>query len=185
MLRLAVLLALCLPVAATAATWRIDPETRVAVDVTWQGTTVEVRFTRLSGTIEFDERRIETARARITVSARDVATGLGLIDDLVRSPGYLDAARHPTIVFDLDRLVRTSPQSADVFGSITMRGVTRPTVLSARVLRFGPADGAPQRFEAGFDIEGEIDRTEFGSTGGLPEVPPELKLRMRLVMSST
>lgn len=184
MLRLAVFLALCLPALAAAATWRLDPETRVAVDVGWQGTVVEVRFTRISGTIEFDERRPEAARARITVSTRDVDSGAGVVDALVRSRDYLDAERYPTIVFDLDRLTPTSKETADVLGRITLRGVTRPAAFKARVFRYGPAEDAPERFEAGFDIEGVIDRTEFGSTGGLPEVPPELNIRIRLVMTS-
>ncbi len=183
-LRLALAL-LLVPALAAAATWRLDPQTRVAVDVGWQGATVEVRFTRLSGTIEFDADRPETARARIAVSARDVDTGLGVIDTLVESPGYLDAARYPTIVFELDRLEKTSASTAQIFGRITLREVTRPMVFAARVFRYGPDPANPARFEAGFDLEGEIDRTAFGSTGGLPEVPAALQVRIRLVMTST
>ena len=40
------------------------------------------------------------------------------------------------------------------------------------------------RFEAGFDLSGEIDRTRFGSTGGVPDVAAELPIRIRLLMSS-
>jgi len=183
MLRLVVLL-LLLPAATLAASWQLDPETRVAVDVAWQGRTVEVRFPNLAGEIDFDEAHPERARAAIAVSARDATTGVGVVDALVRSPDYLGAARFPTITFRLDRLVQTSKQTADIFGRITLRGVTRPLAFQAQVVRYGPAKDDPTRFEAGFDLTGRIDRTEFGSTGGVPEVGAELPIRIRLLMRS-
>ena len=74
------------------------------------------------------------------------------------------------MTFRLDRLTPTSKQTAEVAGRLTLRGVTRPIAFEARVIRFGPAADDPDRFEAGFDLAGAIDRTAFGSTGGLPEV---------------
>jgi polyisoprenoid-binding protein YceI len=183
LLRLALLLSL-LPGLAAAAEWRLDPATSISVDVVWRGATVELRFPELDGSIVFDERRPETAKARIVVSARDVETGVGVVDALARSRDYLDAETHPEIAFDLDRLERTSSSTANVFGRMTLRGVTRPVAFEAQVFRYGPAADDPDRFEAGFDISGVIDRTAFGSTGGLPEVAPELPVRIRLLMTS-
>jgi polyisoprenoid-binding protein YceI len=184
-MRLALALAFALlPALAAAAPWRLDPATRVAVDVGWQGRTVEVRFTRFAGSIDFDAADPEAARARIVVSARDVDTGIGLVDALVRSRDYLDAERWPEIVFELDRLRRISSETAEIAGRITLRGVTRPASFAARVIRYGPDPDDPGRFVAGFDVAGAIDRTAFGSTGGLPDVAAELGVRIRLVMSS-
>lgn len=174
----------CLPALAWGAPWRLDPETRVAVDVAWQGSVVEVRFPSLSGLIDFDAERPDTARARIVVSARSAETGVGLADRLVRSRDYLDAERFPEIVFELDRLEQTSRQTADIEGRITLRGVTRPVAFKAQVIRFGPEAEGSARFVAGFDLTGSIDRTAFGSTGGLPEVGAVLPVRIRLVMTS-
>lgn len=185
MLRLLLALALLsLPGTLAAATWRLAPETTVAVDVTWQGSRVEVRFPALSGEIVFDERRPETAAARITVLAASAETGLAPVNALARSEGYLAADRFPTITFVLDRLVQTSRSTADIFGRITFRGVTRPIAFRATVFRYGPAAEDPARFEAGFTLEGEIDRTAFGSTGGLPQVAAVLPIRIRLLMVS-
>ncbi len=181
---LKVLLAFLLLAAApaTARTWSLDASTSVAVDVTWRGSVVEVRFPRLSGQIEFDETRPETARARIVAAANSATTGVGPVDALVRSPDYLGAAAFPEIVFDLERLEQTSKSTADVFGRITFRGVTLPLSLKAEVFRYGPSSSDPERFEAGFDLTGSIDRTLFGSTGGAPEVAAVLPLRIRLLM---
>lgn len=181
MRRFLVLIALCLPSVVVAAPWRLEPDTRVAVDVTWQGAMVEVRFPRLSGWIDFDEVRPEAARASITAHAAEATTGVALVDALVRGRGYLDTVAHPTIVFELDRLTRTSPQTADIEGRLTLRGVTKPVRFAARVTRY---EQAADGFVAGFDIEGVVDRTQFGSTGGLPDVPAELGVRIHLSMRS-
>ena len=181
--RLALVLAL-LPAAAEAAPWRLDPATSIVVDVPWQGSTVAVRFPAPTGTIEFDPDRPETARATVTVSARRATTGVAIVDALVRSADYLGTETWPEMTFRLDRLTPTSKQTAEVAGRLTLRGVTRPVAFDARVIRFGPAAGDPGRFEAGFDLAGSIDRTAFGSTGGLPEVAAVLPIRIRLLMHS-
>lgn len=183
LLRLAAFL-LMFPALASAATWRIDPGTYIIADVLWRGASVAVRFPPPEGTITFDADRPELAKAELTVPARAATTGIGPVDALVRSEGYLDTDRFPRITFNLDRLVRTSSSTADVEGRMTLRGVTRPVSFRARVIRYGPSEADPSRFEAGFDLTGAIDRTEFGSTGGLPEVPARLPIRIRLLMSS-
>jgi polyisoprenoid-binding protein YceI len=184
MLRALTIIALLLPGVAAAVPWTLSPETTVTVEVPWQGRSVPLDFPRIAGEIDFDERRPERASARIAVDARAVETGVGPVNALARSRDFLAAAEHPTIVFVLDRLVRTSPSTAEVYGDITLRGVTRAIAFQAVVLRYGPAKDDPARFEAGFDLTGSIDRTAFGSTGGLPAVPPVLPIRIRLLMTS-
>lgn len=173
-----------LPALAAAAPWRLDPATEVTVDVAWEGRVVPVRFPELSGAIDFDAEHPERARATISVAAGAASTGAAVVDALVRSRDYLDAARYPSITFRLDRLTPVSKTAAEVVGRITLRGVTRPVGFRAEVVRYGPAAGDGGRFEAGFDLEGRIDRTEFGSTGGLPEVAAVLPVHIRLLMSS-
>jgi polyisoprenoid-binding protein YceI len=181
------LLALLLSAAAlpaSAASWRLDPETEVVVDVPWRGSDVAVRFPGLHGDVTFDQDAPETARARIEASAGGAETGVGVVNALIRGPGYLDADAYPVIAFQLDRLRQLSKSTARIEGRLTLRGVTRPLTLDAKVFRYGPDPADPGRFQAGFDLTGSIDRTEFGSTGGLPEVPAEFDLRIRLVMSA-
>jgi polyisoprenoid-binding protein YceI len=184
MLARLLLLLFLMPAAAQAAPWKLDPETQVTVEVPWRGSTVAVRFPTLSGTIDFDEAHPERAKAAITVAAGDAETGVAVVDQLVRSRDYLATDRFPTISFQLDRLTRTSKATADITGRITLRGVTEPIDFKAQVTRYGPAEDDPSRFEAGFDLTGEIDRTAFGSTGGLPDVAAVLPVRIRLLMSS-
>ena len=165
----------CVPLpraAAAAAPWRLDPGPRIAVDVGWQGATVEVRFTRLSrrrssSTSAGPERRGRASPSR----PRRRRPASGVVDALVRSRDYLDAERSPEIVFDLDRLVRTSKETADV---VRRHHHARRDAAGSPSRRGCSATGRPRTRRSasrrGSTSTGEIDRTEFGSTGGLPEV---------------
>jgi polyisoprenoid-binding protein YceI len=184
-LRTTVLILLLIwPLAAGAVPWQIESGTTVSVDVRWRKSLVVVRFPTVTGQIDFNEEHPETAHAAIEVSTENATTGIPPADSLVRSEGYLAAARFPHIRFDLQRLNPTSRNTADIFGTITFRGVTRPIAFLATVILYGPDPNAPERFRAGFDITGRIDRTAFGSEAGLPDVPAELPIRIRLLISS-
>jgi|GEM_PF-6478452 len=185
MVRLFALILCLLPATGWAEKWSLVPgETRVEVDVAYLGNTVTLKFPTLVGDVLFDEAAPEGAKASIAVGTRDVDTGLGLVNNFVKSEDYLDAAAHPQIDFRLDRLVRTSDQTADIFGRMTLRGVTQPVAFKAKVFRYGPTPGAADRFDAGFDLTGSVDRRQFGQTAGLPQVAPILPVRIRLLMRS-
>jgi polyisoprenoid-binding protein YceI len=184
MLRYLLIGFLALPLPAAAAPWKLEPATTVSVDVAWEGRNVTVRFPKLEGQIDFDQAHPERTRATITVASGAATTGVAVVDQLVRSRDYLDTADYPTIGFHLDKLTQTSKQTADVAGRVTLRGVTRPVTFKATVTRYGPSADDPKRFEAGFDLSGSIDRTEFGSSGGLPEVAAVLPVRISLLMAS-
>lgn len=179
----AVLLALALPAFAAAAPWTLDPATSVAARIEWQGKPIAVRFPGLTGEVDFDARRLEGARATLTVPAGAATTGNPVVDAIVRDTDYLDARGHPTITFELDRLTKTSADTADVAGRVTIRGVTRPVALKAKVLAFGPSRTDPGVMTADFAITGEIDRRDFGSTAGAPDLATTLPLDIRLVMT--
>ena len=108
-----------------------------------------------------------------------------MVDALVRSRDYLGADQYPAITFRLDKLTQTSKSTADVDGPDhparrhpAGRASRRRSSATARPTT------TPSRFEAGFDLTGSIDRTAFGSTGGLPDVGAVLPVQIRLLMSS-
>lgn len=184
---LARMLLVCLagmPVAAAADTWRLDPSTTIEAEVEWQGKSVPVRFPGASGDIDFDAAHPDRTKGTITVPAGQATTGVAVVDSLVRSQAYLDADSHPTITFELDKLLQTSKSTAEIDGKISLRGVTKPLAFAATVFAYGPAKDDPERFEAGFNLTGEIDRSEFGSTGGVPGVSTRLPIKIRLLMTS-
>jgi polyisoprenoid-binding protein YceI len=179
---------LLLPIAlsepAAAAPWTLDPTTSVEASIDWQGRPIAVHFPGLSGSVDFDAEHPETARARLAVPAGGATTGNPIVDAIMRGGDYLAAGSYPTISFDLGRLTRTSKDTADVTGSVTFRGVTRPVRLKAKVLAYGPSRNDPGLMRADFAISGEIDRRDFGSTAGVPDISAVMPLDIRLTMTT-
>ena len=68
-------------------------------------------------------------------------------------------------------------------GEIILAG-KRHELSPGALFAYGPAKDDPDRFEAGFDLSGSVDRTAFGSTGGVPEVAAVLPVHIRLLMTS-
>ena len=185
MLRALTLIALLLPLPALAAPWDIVQEhTRVAVDVGYLGSTVTMRFETINGAVDFDARRPERAKANIVVPAAQVETGLGFVNSLVRSKDYLNTRVHPDIRFRLERLEQTSDSTADIYGQMTLLGVTRPMLFKAKLFRYGEAQDGSGRFEAGFNLTGNVDRRSFGNMTGLPQVAAVFPIRIQLLIRS-
>lgn len=92
----------------------------------------------------------------VVIRAASFESGNPQRDGHVRSSDYLDAAAHPEIVFR-GREVSRSAEGAGVRGSLTVRGVTRPTVLT-----LGPVvtDDRCLRVQA----TTSVDRYAFGLT---------------------
>jgi polyisoprenoid-binding protein YceI len=174
------------PGVATAAPWYIDHnESRIQVEVGYIGnTSLKINFPSFGGLVDFDDSRPQNTDATIKVATTDLRTGIGFMDTMVRSEDYLDARNFPDITFQLDKLVQTSKSTADVFGRITMLGTTRPVIFKATVFKYGPSDRNPNVREAGFNLVTEIDRTQFGSTAGMPDVATKLPVRIRLLLTS-
>ena len=183
MIRLVALL-LLLPALASAAPWTLDPATAVSAEIEWKDQPIVVRFPGITGEVDFDAERLEGAHATLAVPAGAATTGNPIVDAMMRSQDYLDAERHPTITFELEELTRTSKQTATVTGKVTLRGVTRPVALDAKVLAFGPVGGDPKRMKADFAITGTLDRAAFGSTAGGADISTKLPLDIRLVITS-
>lgn len=170
------------PLTAHAAPWVVDRDaSQITFKVGYQnGTQLNVVFPDYDATIDFDPRHPENASALIVVHTASVDSRLGPVDSLIRSADYLNSAAFPTITFDLGGLIKTSPSTADLDGEITVRGMTRPIQLKAMVYKFDPFADAPADRVAAFEITGALDRADFGSTAGAPEIATILPIRILL-----
>ena len=121
-----------------------------------------------SGAVDVSEP-LGSSRVRVEVDAASFRTGNVARDGVVRSARFLDAGRHPGLVFVAERM-----DGQVLSGELTVRGTTRPLSFPAEVST--QPDGS-------FTARGavRIDRTEFGVTasrglaGRYLEVSAELR----------
>jgi polyisoprenoid-binding protein YceI len=101
---------------------------------------------------------LEDSTVRATIDAAGFYSGTAARDATVTSATYLDAARHPDIVFASTALGRDADGWV-LAGTLTVRGVTRPVPVRVHELS---TVGSVLRVRA----SARVDRHEFGITAG-------------------
>jgi polyisoprenoid-binding protein YceI len=177
------LLALALPMAmgppaavAQPVVYDFDPERSfVHFEVLHFNTsTTRGRFGPISGAVTMD-RSAGSGELALRVATATVDTGLRFFDARLRQPDFLDSAAQPEAFFVARSFRFDGARLAEVRGEFTLRGVSQP--LSLNALRFACRQD-PQRLRevCGGDFEARLNRSEFGSTFGLPFVGDSVRL---------
>jgi polyisoprenoid-binding protein YceI len=159
-------------------TWSIDP--------VWSSLEFEVRKLGLipikgrvpgfSGTIEGGD----DASIAGTVDATSITTFDETRDGHLQSPDFFDSERYPELSFSSTK-VSTDGDEVRVLGDLTIKGTTKPIELEGKFLGTGPDLAGNERI--GLELEGTIDRTEFGLEWNAPLpgggflLPNDVKLR--------
>lgn len=118
--------------------------------------------------IRVDTRNLARSSADVTADIRDARTGMVFVTQALLSPSVLDAANHPMVRYRSTRVVlgrdgRIS-EGARIEGDLTLRGVTRPLVLTASLTR--PAGSAPDDLSVlTIRLTGTLSRAAFGAAG--------------------
>ena len=112
---------------------------------------VRGRFAIAAGTVDVTEPPTDS-RVRAEIETGSFRTRNPLRNAAVKSPRFLDADRHPLMIFENERC-----QGNVITGTLTVQGVKRPVTLSVETLAV-----APGSFTARATTR--IDRTEFGVT---------------------
>jgi polyisoprenoid-binding protein YceI len=135
-------------------------------------------FDKWDATLKFTSPDVATGVLDIKVQAASVNTGSGMKNNKLRSRAFFDARNNPVIRFLSTQIVQTGPNTFDVDGNFTIRGVTRPEKLTLTVSGAGTGSGT---------ITGTMafDRKDYGMNSGIPfiriadrvEVTVDLKVK--------
>ncbi len=118
------------------------------------------RFTRFDGTIEIDRANPAASTVNLTIDAMSVDTGNPTRDKDLNSANFFDTAKFPQITFTSTKVAAKGKDVYEVTGDLTMRGVTKPVVLT--VASNGFANDGRGGQKAGFDVTGKLNRKDFG-----------------------
>ena len=186
-----VLIAVATTCAAAAAaqaqpvTYTLDPDRSfVHFEIVHFGTsTSRGRFGPLSGSVVLD-RTAGRGEVSVRVATAAVSTGIPVFDAVLRGADLLSSTAHPEAYF-VARTVRfEAGQPAEVRGEFTLRGISQG--LTLRALAFAcraESAGSTAGETCGGDFEGELSRSEFGITHGLPVVADRVRLRVQVEAS--
>ncbi len=156
---------------ASPETFAYDPlHTQVFFTINHMGfTTVRGRFNTFRGTFTLDEKTPALSRADFTIDSASVDMASDIWDKHIMDD-FLDTAHYPTITFASTRVVQTGQKTALLTGNLTRHGVTKPVTLHVTLNKVGPNPFMSDRVDAGFQVTGDIRRSDFGMSKFIPVV---------------
>ncbi len=169
--------------AVQATTWKLDQShTTVGFSVSHLFTSVQGRFDRFEGTIDFDPANPEATRIRATAEAASINTNNAKRDKHLRSGDFFDVEKFPTLTFESRELASWSNNRGKLRGTLTIHGVSREVEFDVSFLGRGKDPWGNER--AGFKASVMIDRRDYGlkwnevlETGGFL-VGDEIEIRI-------
>ena len=131
---------------------KFDVEASVAI----KGT-----FDKWNATLTFTSTDVSTGVLDIEIQAASVDTGSGMKNGKLKGKDFFDVGNNPLITFKSTKVVQTGPDTFEVDGNFTIRGVTRPEKLTLKVSGVGTGSGT---------ITGTMafDRKDYGMNSGIP-----------------
>jgi polyisoprenoid-binding protein YceI len=154
---------LSLPAAAATSTWQIDPNHSAAQFAVRHLaiSTVRGAFTKVSGTIQFDDKDIAKSSVDVTIDAASVDTRVEGRDKDLRGDHFFDVEKYPTLTFKSTKVEQVEVGKLKVTGDLTIHGVTKQVVLDVE----GPTAAVKDPWgnqRAAANASTKINRQDFG-----------------------
>ncbi len=149
------------------ASYVVDPtHTFVMYEMGHYGTTTNRgRFSTKDGTVKIDATG-KNGKIDITMDIGSINTGVDLLNRHVLSRDFFNVAEFPTGRFVADKIDFNGDKIAEVDGTLTLMGQTRPVKLKAN--RFGCyLSPLIKRQVCGGDFETVVERSDWGITWGI------------------
>lgn len=172
--------------AAGVRDYAIDP-THAQVRISWNHMGLSnpgATFETVQGVIRIDPGNPAASRVSVRIPVAGVDSGVPALDEHFQSADFFDAANHPDVTFESTAVRFTGLGNAfEVDGDLTIRGVTRPVTLQARLNGTGihPMTQAPV---VGFAATTRIQRSDFGLEVALPMVSDDIDVQITLEASA-
>lgn len=148
---------------AATSTWKIDPQHTAAQFSVRHLTISTVRgaFSKVTGTIEFDEQDVSKSSVDVSIDISTVDTREPARDKDLRSEKFFDAEHFPTMTFKSTKVEQAGAGKLKVTGNLTIRGVTKEVVLDVD----GPTTPIKDQYgnqRAAVNATTKINRQDFG-----------------------
>lgn len=119
-------------------------------------------FDRFRGTVDANEADITGSRVEVSIETASIKTGIDRRDKHLRSADFFDVAQHPTMTFVSTSLEKVGADRLKMTGNLTIRGITRPVVLTVEAQ---PGQGRVD-FTKSATATASINRQDFGVSYG-------------------
>jgi polyisoprenoid-binding protein YceI len=122
---------------------------------------IEGNFEKWDATFTCTSTDADSGVLDVKIQAASVNTGSGMKDGKLKSKDFFNVDQDPQITFHSTKIVQTGPNTADLQGTFTIRGVSKPETLNLNLSGKGTGHG---------EVTGTMafDRKDYGMNSGIP-----------------
>lgn len=107
-----------------------------------------------------DDAAIANAKVDVTIPVKTVDTHVQALNDEFQGAAYFDQKQYPNATFHSTKIVSKGDNRYQVFGDLTIKGISRPVILEAVLHKQGEHPMA-KKAAVGFNATTTIKRSEF------------------------
>ena len=122
-------------------------------------------FHKFDATVETEGEDLDTAKIQFTADIDSISTNNEQRDAHLKNDDFFDAGNHPQLSFVSSSLKKTNDENYKLYGTLTMRGVSKEEVFN---VEFGGKIQDPWgNTRAGFTLTGTVNRKDYGISFGM------------------
>lgn len=140
------------------------------------------RFTKVSGTLDYDDAAPEKSKINASIGTASLTTGEALVDNELKGAAFFNVEASPVIGFRSLAVRQLSATAADVSGEITVNGITKPVKLKVSLK---PHDDPALKYDAGareFIATTRIQRSAFNMTAYQSMVDDDIDIEIAAIV---
>ncbi len=113
--------------------------------------------------MDIDDQDVTRSKVEVTIDTASISTGVAKRDAHLKSADFFDVAKYPTMTFVFQKVKKAGNGGLQVYGLLTLHGVTREVVLDVE----GPTRAYKDpwgNIKRGATAIARINRKDFGLT---------------------
>lgn len=139
-----------------------------------------LRWRDWTGALQWNPKDPTKSSIKVDIVTASIDTGVDKFDEHMKSADLFDVAQFPSASFVSTKIERTGDNTGKITGDLTIKGVTKPVVLDARIngARFAPnrGDATKGKYKLGFSATTAIKRSDFGMGYAVPFVGDDVSI---------
>lgn len=150
------------PQTQTTSYWQFDPyHTQVEFSARHLGMmTVRGNFLDVTANGYIDPDHPEGSSVDVTIQTDSIRTHHPQRDNDLRTSNFLEADKYPTMTFKSTKIEQSGPDTYNMTGDLTIKGVTKPVTLVVK--KYGEFNDPMMGHRIAYGAEGKINRKDFG-----------------------
>ena len=139
---------------------------------------IEGSFKKWDASLTFTSPDAASGTLFIKIDAASVDTGSGMKNSKLKSDDFFDVKNNPYITFKSTKVVQTSPDTFELDGDFTIRGVTKQEKL---FLKLTGAKGSGHGTVTGTMA---FDRKDYGMNSGIPFIKIANRVEVNVTLTA-